>query len=426
VTRVKEYERKQDRKKYLLPMIGCLAGSVLLYAVAVMTDKNTAAGRQAAMLSQDSAVMRDSPGRGTRQIQVYVEGLVQDPVPLTVEIGAREYTREEAERVFLTVMETMEARIRGKNPSLMEVRTDLVLPADLESEGIQLRWYSSDTDLINSRGKINNTLAETEETGRMIYFTVALSDGIHKADFELPVRVLPLVCTDSQRQIEGLKQQIQKKEETQREAEVLSLPTEYEGKILHYRTKEDSGHTILLVLGGILAILCYAKVQSDVREQEKRRERELLLDYADLVSKLMIFIGAGMTMRLAWGRIVQDYETGLAAGRQKKRALYEEMSQTHYQMERGLSEGEAFRDFGRRCRLQPYLKLSSLLEQNRKSGTRNLRTLLELELADAWEQRKNLARKLGEEAGTKLLLPLFLMLGIVMVIIMVPAMMSMA
>jgi len=66
------------------------------------------------------------------------------------------------------------------------------------------------------------------------------------------------------------------------------------------------------------------------------------------------------------------------------------------------------------------------LEQNRKSGTRNLRTLLELELADAWEQRKNLARKLGEEAGTKLLLPLFLMLGIVMVIIMVPAMMSMA
>ena len=43
----------------------------------------------------------------------------------------------------------------------------------------------------------------------------------------------------------------------------------------------------------------------------------------------------------------------------------------------------------------------------------------------AWEQRKTMARRLGEEAGTKLLVPLFLMLGIVMVIIMVPAMMSM-
>lgn len=417
---------KVNKRNYLLPVIGCLAGSVLLYVVAVMTDKDTEAGRRAAMLSQDSAVIRDNPGSGTRQLQVFVEGLMQDPVPLTVDIGAREYTKEEAETMFQTIMETMEARIREQNPSLMEVRTDLVLPTRLESEGIRLRWYSSDTDLINSRGKVNNTLAETEETGRMLYFTVELSDGIHKADFEMPVRVLPLVRTDSQRQIEGLKQQIQIKEEMQREIEVLSLPTEYEGKILHYRTKEDSGHAILLVLGGILAILCYAKAQSDVREQEKKRERELLLDYADLVSKLMIFTGAGMTMRLAWGRIVQDYEVALAAGRQKKRVLYEEMSQTHYQMERGISEGEAFRDFGRRCRLQPYLKLSSLLEQNRKSGTKNLRTLLELELADAWEQRKNLARKLGEEAGTKLLLPLFLMLGIVMVMIMVPAMMSMA
>lgn len=417
---------KENKRKYLLPVTGCLAGSVLLYAVAVMTDKDTESGRQAAMLSRDSAVIRDSPGSGTRQIQVYVEGLTQDPVPLTVDIGAREYTREEAEAVFQTIMETMEARIRGQNPSLMEVRTDLVLPTRLETEGIRVRWNSSDTDLMNSRGKINNTIAETEEMGRMIYFTVELSDGIHKADFELPIRILPLVRTDSQRQIDGLKQQIQKKEEMQREVEVLSLPTEYEGKILHYRTKEDSGHAILLVLGGILAILCYAKAQSDVREQEKKRERELRLDYADLVSKLMIFTGAGMTMRLAWNRIVQDYEAALAAGRQKKRALYEEMSQTYYQMERGISEGEAFRDFGRRCRLQPYLKLSSLLEQNRKSGTKNLRTLLELELADAWEQRKNLARKLGEEAGTKLLLPLFLMLGIVMVMIMVPAMMSMA
>ena len=39
----------------------------------------------------------------------------------------------------------------------------------------------------------------------------------------------------------------------------------------------------------------------------------------------------------------------------------------------------------------------------------------------AFEQRKNLAKKLGEEAGTKLLLPLFLMLGVVMIMMVVPA-----
>ena len=39
--------------------------------------------------------------------------------------------------------------------------------------------------------------------------------------------------------------------------------------------------------------------------------------------------------------------------------------------------------------------------------------------------RKTRARRMGEEAGTKLLAPLFLMLGIVMVMIMAPAMMTM-
>ena len=82
-------------------------------------------------------------------------------------------------------------------------------------------------------------------------------------------------------------------------------------------------------------------------------------------------------------------------------------------------------EFGRRCKLQPYLKLSSVLEQNRKAGTKNLRAILRTEMEDAFEMRKNLARRMGEEAGTKLLAPLFLMLGIVMVMIMAPAMMTM-
>ena len=38
--------------------------------------------------------------------------------------------------------------------------------------------------------------------------------------------------------------------------------------------------------------------------------------------------------------------------------------------------------------------------------------------------RRQLARKLGEEAGTKLLLPMILMLMVVLVILMVPAVMA--
>ena len=40
------------------------------------------------------------------------------------------------------------------------------------------------------------------------------------------------------------------------------------------------------------------------------------------------------------------------------------------------------------------------------------------------EERKNQVKKLGEEAGTKLLLPMFLMLAVVLVIVIIPAFLS--
>ena len=43
------------------------------------------------------------------------------------------------------------------------------------------------------------------------------------------------------------------------------------------------------------------------------------------------------------------------------------------------------------------------------------------EVQNAFEERKNLARKLGEEAGSKMMLPLFMLLGVVLVIVTVPA-----
>ena len=47
--------------------------------------------------------------------------------------------------------------------------------------------------------------------------------------------------------------------------------------------------------------------------------------------------------------------------------------------------------------------------------------ILGREAEEAYEERKKRARILGEEAGTKLLLPMLLMLVIVMAILMVPA-----
>ena len=66
----------------------------------------------------------------------------------------------------------------------------------------------------------------------------------------------------------------------------------------------------------------------------------------------------------------------------------------------------------------------SLLVSGQKIGNRNLMDKLEEEAERVFLERKNTARKLGEEASTKLLIPMMLMLMVVMGIVIVPAFLS--
>ena len=54
-----------------------------------------------------------------------------------------------------------------------------------------------------------------------------------------------------------------------------------------------------------------------------------------------------------------------------------------------------------------------------------MRGLLEYEVHEAFENRKMLAKKRGDEAGTKMLLPMIIMLAIAIVIIIVPSFLTM-
>lgn len=415
-------EMRKRWKEYLVPGLFA-AGGFGLYLLLMLVPL------QSGPVSEDGRILRDGYGGEEREYQVLVDGLDAEALPLTVAVSPRRYTDQEAEQVFGAIMERMEEMIRGGNPSLMEVTTDLTLPSWLEEEGVRLRWYSSEPDVIGMDGKVDTGALSRSDAGeegaKQVILHVEMSDGVHRADYEVPVRVREPEQSGTQRLLKSLSAAIRNQDRIQQNAEYLELPLIYEGKSLTYRAESQTDYGVLPILGILLAAIWPARKQAEQRKKEKQREQELLLDYAELVSKLIVFIGAGMTVRNAWARMVHDYETGVKQGKIRKRAAYEEMRRTGSQMQNGMSEGSAYQEFGRRCRLQPYLKLSGLLEQNRRAGNKNLREILETELADAFELRKNLARRMGEEAGTKLLLPLFLMLGIVMVMIMVPAMMTM-
>lgn len=91
----------------------------------------------------------------------------------------------------------------------------------------------------------------------------------------------------------------------------------------------------------------------------------------------------------------------------------------------GASEKSQYAAFGHIFGLHCYSRLGTMLEQNTIRGNEKLRGMLRTECMEALEDRKARARKEGEQAGTKLLFPMMLMLIVVMAIIMTPALMSM-
>ncbi len=93
-------------------------------------------------------------------------------------------------------------------------------------------------------------------------------------------------------------------------------------------------------------------------------------------------------------------------------------------MKSGVPEAAAYERFGRRCGLPRYMKLGTLLSQNLKKGSKGLAGALEKESAVSLEERSAMARKLGEQAGTRLVFPMIIMLGIVLALMMLPAFLS--
>lgn len=298
-------------------------------------------------------------------------------------------------------------------------------------------YYRKYRHLMDSDGTLHN---ETLAPGTVVtgYLSLIMSTDIvptstdgetkylktqyHSAPYRIYVGIVPRALSRYESLLLQLQQAITSEDEGSLGENMLSLPTEIDGQRIYYSEHEDRSYLLLPLLGVIAAMAIYMRQGQARRTEKKQREALLMLDYSELVSKLMVYIGAGLTVRNALETISQHFDTLIARGIKEDRPLYQELRTMVIQFRRNMPESEIYLSFGRRVNLKPYTKLVSLIEQNRMNGARNLRAMLELEMEDAFEQRKTTARRLGEEAGTKLLLPLFIMLGIVMIIVIVPAM----
>ncbi len=363
----------------------------------------------------DYRIMRPNYGADKEPVEFWANGN-----QIKTEITAREYSLEEVQENFVKAYELLLKRILLENESLKEVRSDLNLVTYLEEYAMNVSWMSSMPEVIDVYGSVHN-YDFPDEASETVVLTAMLSYLDYECRYEIDICVKAQVLDEEEKFVRNLLVAIRENDKREKYLETVSLPEQMNGVPVQYEEKKENNAYLLLILGLTAAVAVFFGMDKDLESKVKEREKQMLLDYAEIVSKLNILSGAGMSIFKAWEKIVRDYEKKMENGKEKKRFAYEEMKITYYEIQSGESESNAYSNFGKRCNIHEYLKLGALLEQNVKKGAKGLAKMLEEESVQAFEQRKNLARKLGEEAGTKLLIPMIMMLAIVMIIVLIPA-----
>lgn len=366
-----------------------------------------------------SVLAREPQGAGTKMVdlEMILEGR---KIPVTVEVKEKEYTTDELPQVFEQAGAILEQAVLGDNISLDQVRHNLKFIEQIPDMGINVSWEMDNYEVLNSLGELQSD--KLREEGTVVELKAFLSYGKQESVHIFHANLFPPVLTKEAQRLKELEKAIQKKEEGSTGQEMFVLPDELDGRALTWKYPMDSRAAGLFVLGVVGAGAVFTIDRQRQKQRTKERHSQLIKDYSKLVSQLLLFMGAGMTVRRAWFKMAQEYEK--QRGREGVRAAYEEMSYTMHELQSGISEGECYKRFGSRCNLSSYRKLGALLAQNLRKGNKGLHDLLRRETIDAFEDRKKRARRLGEEAGTKLLCPMMLMLAVVLVVIVVPAFFS--
>lgn len=341
---------------------------------------------------------------------------------ISISVDERVYTEAEINKIFEKAITYLKDKVLGSNQSAELIYNKLNFCNTIPGTSITVEWEPDDYNIIQSDGSIINE--GINDKGLSTYVTAILFYREYRKEYSMEFKIMPKQFSEEEVINKRLVEEIIKSSEETAEDLMLELPDTIDGYRLSWNDRKgNDGYTFLLI-GLIMVIAVWIFGDKELDNQMKKRKEQMLLDYPELINKFTLLVNAGMTIKQAWNKIVEDYITKCGKTKRNKRYAYEEMLTTANELKLGTPENIAYEQYGRRVGLIPYIKFSSLISQNLKKGTKGFTDLLMREAIDAFEDRKEVAKRLGEEAGTKLLIPMILMLILVFLIIMIPAFLS--
>ena len=370
----------------------------------------TGADMACSRIQMTPSIERNDYGKGKKVEELDVEiGNKKKKVRTSVEVSERQYSAKEVQELFSRIIRKMDRLILAGNETL---------------DRVKVSWELDRYDVMDIQGKLKEQ--NISEKGVLVKLNAVLTytaNEKEQASYQCVACVYPKKLSGEESRKKDVEEAIKKADTATKEKKKLILPEMLDTNELRYYQAFNKRGPVITVMGMMIGILLYALQKQNIRKAEEERKKQMIEDYPEVISKLTLYLGAGMTVKKAWRKITEGYMKEKED--ENERYVYEEMRQTCHEMDSGVTEAEGYENFGRRCDLQIYIRLGALLSQNLRKGTKGLSELLKLESIQAFEERKARAKRLGEEAGTKLLLPMFLMLAVVLIIVIVPAFLTM-
>ncbi|HBY19572.1 MAG: hypothetical protein A2Y24_03575 [Clostridiales bacterium GWE2_32_10] len=311
--------------------------------------------------------------------------------------------------------------IKGDNESLSEVSKKLKLITE-NDYGAIVTWTTNSENIDITTGEVLRKPKGEGNINARLTLKVSKNKVIKQKVFQLCI--LEDTKIKQQREIdEAYKSldKIMKKVNKAGDTDYIELPDKVNKLAVSWDTykvtqKEKDDRVGIFIIGMIVIFGIVYKKYKQIDEKIIKRKQQIELEFCEFLNKFVLFIEAGLTISGTLDKITKNAT--------KNDYLYLELKRLHNDINSGVYEIDAYNNFAKRCNSIYINKFVSNVTQSIKKGNSGLKSSLKEILKETWENRKNMAKKRGEEASTKLIFPLVIIFLAIMLLIIYPAIIS--
>lgn len=402
----------ERKDRFVFGQICLLAFALLLGLAILIGSLIMAAGKPG-----DIHLTRNSFGEGDREVPLILSQDGKDQEYM-LHIGEQEISDKEKDRILTAFFADLAAVMAGDNPSLNDVSLDLRFPASIKGYPFSISYQPEDIDLVGTDGSLGpdtRALAPGDSRKTRIVVKVVYEDLARTHTYTL---LLKARTTPDRTGLEKVQNELEAREADSRENEDLVLPAYLEGS----RVKlADGGFpfpglTFLLLVTIVLIVFRHISLKEKARSSQEEAES----DFPLIVHLFALLMGAGLSFSSSLVRINHYYRSGRLMTGQRK--AFNRLILLEDRLRDGVGVQEALKTWASSFSFPGYRRLALILSQCLSKGQREAVTMMEKEEEQAFRETIERARSRGEQARTRLLFPMIVLLAATMILIMFPAM----